>query len=153
MTEHFYARAAARLLAHEQPDETHQPLPSENRASTVAALEREILKLARPRPASNPRVWLAAAAGLALVAGLGVGWRIARRSTSPAADAPPAKAPPVTIADVFSSDMAAQVSDAYAATTYCPLSPVRLDATVRASGSAPGAESPRETWFPGYLLL
>ena len=88
MTEHFYARAAARLLAHEQPDETHQPLPSENRASTVAALEREILKLARPRPASNPRVWLAAAAGLALVAGLGVGWRIARRSTSPAADAP-----------------------------------------------------------------
>jgi hypothetical protein len=87
MTDHFYARAAARLLAHEQPEEKNQARPNESRASTVAAMEREILNLARRRPARSPRVWLAAAAGLALVVGLGVGWHIARPSGRPAADA------------------------------------------------------------------
>ena len=80
MTDDFYARAAARVLAHGQPADKHQDGPSENRAATLAAMEREILNLARPRPAKSARVWLAAAAGLALVAGLGVGWHFARPS-------------------------------------------------------------------------
>lgn len=86
MTDYFYARAAARLLAHGQPADKLQPGPSENRAATVAAMEREILNSARPRAASSARFWLAAAAGLALVAGLGVGWRFARPSVPPTAD-------------------------------------------------------------------
>jgi hypothetical protein len=91
MTDHFYAHAAARLLAHGQTDEKHQPGPSESGASTVAAMEKEILNLARRRPARSPRVWLAAAAGLALAVGLGVGWHIARPS------APPASCPRVSV--------------------------------------------------------
>jgi ferric-dicitrate binding protein FerR (iron transport regulator) len=86
MKDYFYARAAARLLAHGQPAEKQQPGPSENRAATVAAMEREILDSARPRAARSARVWLAAAAGLALVAGLGVGWHFARPSVLPTAD-------------------------------------------------------------------
>lgn len=86
MTDYFYARAAARLLTHGQPAEQHQPGRSESRAATVAAMEREILNLARPRPTRTPGIWLAAAAGLTLVVGLGVGWHIARRPASPIAD-------------------------------------------------------------------
>jgi len=85
MTDYFYARAAARLLAHKPAAETHQRSDNEGRAASVAAIEREILNLARSRPARSPRVWLAAAAGLALVAGVGVGWHLARRSGTPVA--------------------------------------------------------------------
>jgi len=87
MTDYFYARAAARLLAHTPSAESNQPSDHESRAASVAAIEREILTLARPGRAIGPRTWLAAAAGLVLVAGMGVGWRIARRSET-LADSP-----------------------------------------------------------------
>jgi hypothetical protein len=87
MTDYFYARAAARLLAHRLPNESHQPSDHEGRAACVAAIEREILDLAHHRRARSPRIWLAAAAGLALAVGLGLGWHIARPSGTPVANA------------------------------------------------------------------
>jgi len=80
MTDYFYARAAARLLAHKLPAESSQPSDYDSRAASVAAIEREILNLARRRRSMRPRFWLAAAAGLVLVAGVAVGWHIARKS-------------------------------------------------------------------------
>jgi hypothetical protein len=47
-------------------------------------MEAEIRNLGDARPVSSTRIWLAAAAGLALVVGLGVGWHMARPSGSPA---------------------------------------------------------------------
>jgi hypothetical protein len=74
MTDYFYARAAARLLVNKLPADPNQRSDDESRAVSVAAIEREILDLARSRRARSPRIWLAAAAGLALVVGVGVGW-------------------------------------------------------------------------------
>jgi len=83
MTDDFYARAAARLLANKLPADPNQRSDDESRAVSVAAIEREILNLARSRRARSPRIWLAAAAGLALVVGVGVGWHIARLPGAP----------------------------------------------------------------------
>jgi len=85
MIDHFYARAAARLLAHKLPAEPTQRPHCEGRAASVAAIEREILDLARHRRARRPRIWLAAAAGLALVVGAGLSWHITRPPGAPVA--------------------------------------------------------------------
>jgi ferric-dicitrate binding protein FerR (iron transport regulator) len=87
MTDCFYARAAARLLAEEPLAWTDEPSRSASRTAVVAAIEREILALAQPLPVSDFRIWIAAAAGLALMVGVGIGWHIARPSVPPAADA------------------------------------------------------------------